>query len=104
MYTDIGVRRSLVATFAAIRLRGPRFKPRPGQKFETRILLQSHLSGGEDVSPMQGEAIRLRYIKPEYLSYLGFPLLCFTRLEQDGTYEQLALNGANNLTKLTIFN
>ena len=30
----IQVRRSQVVTFAAIRLRGPVFKPRPGQKFE----------------------------------------------------------------------
>ena len=28
------MRRSLVVTFAAIILRGPRFKPRPGQKFD----------------------------------------------------------------------
>src|SRR6218665_2612887 len=37
-----GVRRSIVATFAAIRLQGPRFKPRPRQKFETRFLLHAH--------------------------------------------------------------
>src|SRR6218665_2585119 len=37
-----GVRRSLVVTFAAIRPRGPRFKPRPGQKFETRFLFHAH--------------------------------------------------------------
>jgi len=53
----------------AIILRGTGFKPRPGQKFETRFLLHSHPNGGEDVSPVQGEAIRLRYINPEYLSY-----------------------------------
>src|SRR6218665_3870424 len=29
-----GCRRSRVVTFTAIRLRGPGFKPRPGQKFE----------------------------------------------------------------------
>ena len=62
-----GVRRSRVVTFAAIRLRGPGFKPRPGQKFETRFLLHSHHSGGEGVSPVQGEAIRRCYIKLEYL-------------------------------------
>ena len=44
-----GVRRSRVVTFAAIRLRGP----------------------GSPMPPMQGEAIRCRYIKPEYLSYLS---------------------------------
>ena len=35
----MGVSRSRVVTFAAIRLRGPGFKPRPsaGQKFETEI-------------------------------------------------------------------
>ena len=65
----IGVCRSRVVMFAAIRLWGPRFKPRPGQKFETRFLLHSHPGGGEGVSPMQGEAIRRRYIKPEYQSY-----------------------------------
>src|SRR6218665_107338 len=65
------MRRSRVVTFAAIRLRGPGFKPRPGQKFEMRFLLHSHPSGGEGVSPVQGEAIRRRYIKPEYLSYLS---------------------------------
>src|SRR6218665_2052632 len=64
-----GVRRSRAVTFAAIRLRGPWFKTRPGHKFETRFLLHSHPSGGEGVSPVQGEAIRCRYIKPEYLSY-----------------------------------
>src|SRR6218665_1365462 len=37
-----GVRRSLVVTFAAIRLRGPRFKTRPGQKLEMRFLLRAH--------------------------------------------------------------
>src|SRR6218665_1609973 len=37
-----GVRRSLVVTFAAIRLRGLRFKPHPQQKFETRFLLHAH--------------------------------------------------------------
>src|SRR6218665_3272843 len=30
---------SLVVTFAAIRLQGPRFKPRPGQKFENVIAI-----------------------------------------------------------------
>ena len=38
----IGMRCNLVVTFAAIRLQGPRFKPRPGQKFETRFLLHVH--------------------------------------------------------------
>src|SRR6218665_645201 len=33
---------SLVVTFAAIKLQGPRFKPRPRQKFETRFLLHVH--------------------------------------------------------------
>src|SRR6218665_96450 len=65
----LGVRRSRVVTFAAIRLRGPGFKPRPGQKFETRFMLHSQPSGGEGVSPMQGVATRRHYIKPEYLSY-----------------------------------
>src|SRR6218665_2451404 len=64
------VRRSRVVTFAAIRLRGPGFKLRPRQKFEARFLLHSHPSGGEGVSPVQGEAIRRRYIKPEYLPTL----------------------------------
>src|SRR6218665_253273 len=41
-YTYIGVRRSVVVKFAAIRLPGPRFKPRPGQKFETRFLGPQH--------------------------------------------------------------
>ena len=45
----VGVRCSRVVTFAAIRLRGPGFKPRPGQKFETRLLLHSYPSGGEGV-------------------------------------------------------
>ena len=63
-----GVRCSRVVTFAAIRLRGPGFKPRPGQKFETRFLLHSHPSGGEGMSPVQGEAKGRHYIKPEYLS------------------------------------
>src|SRR6218665_2702488 len=35
------VRRSLVVTFAAFRLQGSRFKPRSGQKFETRFLLHA---------------------------------------------------------------
>ena len=63
------VHRRRVVMFAAIRLRGPGFKPQPGQKFETTFLLHSHPSSGEGVSPVQGEAIRRRYIKPEYLSY-----------------------------------
>ena len=58
-----GVRRSRVVTFAAIRLLGPWFKPRPGQKFETRFLLHSHPSGGEGVPPVQGEIIRRRYMR-----------------------------------------
>ena len=41
-FSIFGVRGSLVITFAAIRLQGPRFKPRPGQKFETRFLLHAH--------------------------------------------------------------
>ena len=65
------MRRSRVVTFAAIRLRGPEFKPRPGQKFETRLMLHSHPTGGDGVSPVQGEAIRRGYIKPECLSYLS---------------------------------
>ena len=64
-----GVRRSRVVTFAAIRLWGPEFKSRPEQKFKTAFLLHSHPSGGEGVSPVQGEAIRRRYIKPDYVSY-----------------------------------
>ena len=39
------------------------------EKFETRFLLHSHPSGGEGMSPVQGDAIRRRYIKSEYLSY-----------------------------------
>jgi len=42
----------------------------PGQKFETRFLLQAHPSGGEGVSPVKGDAVRRHYIKPEYLSCL----------------------------------
>src|SRR6218665_1555407 len=63
-----------MVTFAATRLRGSGFKPRPGQKFETRFLLHSHPSGGEGVSSVQGEAIRRRYIKAEYFSY---PILSY---------------------------
>src|SRR6218665_1466653 len=71
----------------AIRLRGPGFKPRPGQKFETRFLLHSHPSGGEGVSPMQGEAIRRLYIKPEYLSYVKMlaPSFNFSTLDIPGS-------------------
>ena len=66
----------------SIRLLGPGFEPRLGQKFETRFPLHSHPSGGEGVSPVQGEAIRRRYIKTEnsilfcfvYLSV--FPAVC----------------------------
>ena len=36
------VRSSLVVPFAAITLQGSRFKPRPGQKSETRFLLHVH--------------------------------------------------------------
>src|SRR6218665_1211179 len=46
-------RRSRVVTFTAIRLRGPGFKPRPGQKFENENVcfsFQAHPSGGEGVS------------------------------------------------------
>jgi len=43
----VGVRRNRVVTFEAIRLRG--------QKCEARFLLHSHPSGGEGVSPVQGE-------------------------------------------------
>ena len=69
IYTgDQRVHRSRVVMFAAIRLRGSGFKHRTGQKFETRFLLHLHPSGGEGVSHVQGEAIRRRYIKPEYLS------------------------------------
>ena len=42
----MGVRRSLVVTIMAIRLQGPRFKPRPGQKFETRFMLHAHPCSG----------------------------------------------------------
>ena len=59
---ECGVARSRVVMFAAIRLRGTGFKPRPRQKFETRFLLHSHPSGGEGVSPVQGEAISDHYI------------------------------------------
>src|SRR6218665_2669699 len=38
---SLGLRHSRVVTFAAIRLRGSGFKPRPGQKFETTFLLYS---------------------------------------------------------------
>src|SRR6218665_3229613 len=65
-----GVHLSRVVTFAAIRLRGLGFKPWQGQKFETSFLLHSHPSGGEGVSPVQGEAIRHQCMKPEYLSYM----------------------------------
>jgi len=65
LITQLDVRRSQLVTFAAIRLQGPGFKPPPGPKFETRFLLHSHPSGGKGVSPVQGEAIRRRYIKPE---------------------------------------
>src|SRR6218665_875098 len=43
-YIYEAVRRSLrvMVTFAAIRLRGLRFKPRTGQTFETRVLLHAH--------------------------------------------------------------
>ena len=37
-----GVFGSLVVMFAAIRLPGPRFKPRPGQKFGSRFMLPAH--------------------------------------------------------------
>src|SRR6218665_1395642 len=57
------MRRSRVVTFAAIRLQGLRFKPRPGQKFETRFLLYAHLcsaSGttisGTRASPKHGNS------------------------------------------------
>src|SRR6218665_3043881 len=46
------------------------FNSRLGQKFETRFLLHSQPSGGQGVSPVQGEAIRRRYIIP-ILSYFG---------------------------------
>ena len=59
------VRRSLVVTFAATRLQGPRFKPRPGQKFETRFLLRAHLcsapgttTSGNRASPKPGTHIK----------------------------------------------
>src|SRR6218665_1191728 len=52
-----GCGRSRLVTFTAIRLRGPGFKPRPGQTFENgKNMLQTHPSGGEGVSPVQGEA------------------------------------------------
>src|SRR6218665_1050100 len=41
---------SLVLMFAAIRLQGPRFKPRPGQKFGSRFLLHAH-PGHPEISP-----------------------------------------------------
>src|SRR6218665_2741787 len=75
------VRRSRVVTFAAIRLRGPGFKPRPVQKFENRFLIHSQPSRCEGVSPVQSEAIRRRYIKPEYLSYSICCSLVFNRMQ-----------------------
>ena len=51
----MGWRRSRVVTFTAIRLRGPGFKPWPGQKFENENLYfyLSYPSGGEGVSPVR---------------------------------------------------
>ena len=63
IWGSLGVCRSPMVTFAAIRLRGPGFEPWPGQKFEMRFLLHLHPSGGEGVSPVQGEAIRRSYTK-----------------------------------------
>jgi len=56
-----------VITFMAIRLRGPGFKPRPGQKFENENFCFNRTPAV--VSPVQGEAIRCRYTRPEYLSF-----------------------------------
>src|SRR6218665_3864716 len=33
---------AMMVTFVAVRLQCPRFKPRPGQKFEMRFLLHAH--------------------------------------------------------------
>ena len=58
-----GVHCSLVVTFAAIRLLCPRFKLRPGQKFQTRFLLHAHpcsasgtTTSGTRASPKPGNS------------------------------------------------
>ena len=57
------MRHSLVVTFAAIRLQGPRFKFRPRQKLETRFLLHVHpcsssgtTTSGTRASPKPGNS------------------------------------------------
>src|SRR6218665_1855696 len=59
------VRYSLVVTFVAIRMQGLRFKPRTGQKFETRFLLHAHpcsasgiTTSGTRASPKPGNSLK----------------------------------------------
>ena len=59
----LGVRHSLVVMFTAIRLQGLWFKPRPGQKFETRFLFHAHpcsasgtTTSGSMASPKPGNS------------------------------------------------
>src|SRR6218665_1447094 len=54
-----------MVTFAAIRLQGQRFKPRPGQKFETKFLLCARLcsasgttASGTRASPKPGNSTK----------------------------------------------
>ena len=51
-----GCRHSRVVTFTAIRLQGPGFKPRPGQKFENENFCFRRIPAVVKQLPMQGEA------------------------------------------------
>ena len=80
-----------LALNVALRARSGVQTPAGGDIWKWKFLLQSHPSGGKGVSPVQGEAVRRRYIYPEYLSYsmeiwfqiglhVGMPLGYQTRL------------------------
>ena len=79
------MRRIGAVMFRAIRLRGPGFKPRPGQKSEMRFLLHSHPSGGEGVSPVRGEAIRCCYIKT------WIPILSYAIIDSNASFSSLLM-------------
>src|SRR6218665_543923 len=65
-----GCRRSRVVTFTAIRLRGPGFKPRPGQKFENEnVCFRRTPAVVMACHPCRLRLIknlRRRYVKPDF--------------------------------------
>src|SRR6218665_3375486 len=66
----LGCRRSRVVKFTATRLRGPGFKPRPGQKFENENFCFKRTPTVVKACHPRRVRLRRRYIKPDFLSYV----------------------------------